>query len=450
MSGVVLVGVDIGSTRIKVVVVDEHGNERASAVEPTPWVIDGPRVEMDAAHLADAVRSAIGASLASVDTPVAAVGVTGMGESGVLLDRTGAPTSPIVAWHDQRGDVARLADELPDLPARTGVPFNPTATVFKLPLLLAAHAGRRWLNVPEWVVRSLGGDEVAEMSLAGRTGLQDLHTADWWPDGLAALGVDEGLFPGTPRLGTDGAGTATFGPIAGATLAVAGHDHQAAAFAAGATVSGCLFESLGTADALTMVTEPAVPASAVAELTAGGTTVGRTVVADRLIVIAGLRTGLVLQRVARLLGLDAATRHEVSARAAELGAEPSLEVALDGDRVRIGGIGDHTGPAELWRAAVAASDRRTDEIVEQFSRLLGAPSDVVVGGGWLHDPAIAAAIERRFPTARRSRFAEPGAVGAAATAGIAAGLLDGPFTPPANRPTEADEANLATESGGIR
>jgi hypothetical protein len=37
-------------------------------------------------------------------------------------------------------------------------------------------------------------------------------------------------------------------------------------------------------------------------------------------------------------------------------------------------------------------------------------------------------VAHRFPNARRSRFGEPGAVGAACIAGISAGVLDGPFT----------------------
>ena len=53
-------------------------------------------------------------------------------------------------------------------------------------------------------------------------------------------------------LGVAGAGRATFEPIAGARLVVAGHDHQVAAYVAGAIEPGCLFESLGTADAITL------------------------------------------------------------------------------------------------------------------------------------------------------------------------------------------------------
>ena len=90
------------------------------------------------------------------------------------------------------------------------------------------------------------------MSLAGRTGLCDLHTGTWWPDALEFLGVDRSFLPGEPRSRRRGAGQASFEPIAGASLAVAGHDHQVAAYVAGAIEPGCLFESLGTADALTL------------------------------------------------------------------------------------------------------------------------------------------------------------------------------------------------------
>ena len=95
--------------------------------------------------------------------------------------------------------------------------------------------------------------------------------------------------------------------------------------------------------------------------------------------------------------------------------------------VTIRGIGDDTDGAALWAAAVAATGRRTAEVIDQYTALFGPPTGAVVGGGWLNDPTIAAAIHRRFPAARRSRFGEPGAVGAACLAGISAGVLDGPF-----------------------
>ncbi|MGH9137849.1 MAG: FGGY-family carbohydrate kinase, partial [Acidimicrobiales bacterium] len=409
MTGV-LVGLDVGTTRVKAVAVDLAGDELATAAAPTPWTVDGANIEMDANALADTGRGVVTTAVdGCAGRRVLGVGVTSIGESGVLLDRHGEPTAPIVAWYDQRGAVDRVAGALPDLSVRTGVPCNPTATVFKLADLLPGELrGRRWLNVAEWVVRALGGDEFAEVSLAGRTGLHDLHTGRWWPDALELLGVNETLFPGEARPGVEGAGLAAFPPIAGAPLVVGGHDHQVAAFAVGATDPGCLFESLGTADALTVAAPPPVDEATVAEIVELGATIGRTVVPDRLIVIIGLRTGQILDRISRLVGLaDTAEQRAVSSQAAQLDADPQLTVTLAGGALTIAGIGDGTGPAELWRAAVTAADERTAEITSRFEHWFGAPERIVLGGGWLHDPAIEAATRRRFPGAVRTRFTEP-------------------------------------------
>ena len=423
-------GVDVGSTRVKAVVVDLSGTELAAAAEATPWVVDGHAVEMDAMALAETVRTVIAAALDQRrdGDRVAALGVTGVGESGVLLDQHGNPAAPIIAWYDQRGDVELIAKELPDLVARTGVRFDPVGTIFKLPELLRRGDGVRWLNVPEWVVHSLGGDAQSEISLAGRTGLCDVHTATWWPDALEFLGVDRSFLPGDPVLGVAGAGLATFEPIAGARLVVAGHDHQVAAYVAGATEPGYLFESLGTADAITLTVPAPIDEATVLATADIGATVGRTVVADRLMVMMGVRTGQILERISRVLDVvDRTQRRALSERAIVRAIDPDLRVELAGGLITISGIGDDTDAPALWAAAVAATDELTTDAVRSYAKLFGPASGVVVGGGWLNDPTIAAAIQRRFPTARRSRFREPGAVGAACIAGISAGLLDGPF-----------------------
>ena len=173
----VLVGVDVGTTRVKAAVVNLSGAELASAGAETPWVVHGSHVEMNAVDLIGTVRTVIAEALDQhADDHVIGVGVTSVGESGVLIDEHGDPAAPVVAWYDQRGDVELIAKELPELVARTGVRFDPVATIFKLPELLRRGDAARWLSLAEWVVRQLGGDEVAEMSLAGRTGLCDLHT----------------------------------------------------------------------------------------------------------------------------------------------------------------------------------------------------------------------------------------------------------------------------------
>ena len=140
-----------------------------------------------------------------------------MGEAGVLLDAEERVVHPAIAWHDARGadEARRIAAELGEerFSERTGLPASPLCTLAKLRWLVDHHpparAARRWLNVGEWVVRRLGGADVAELSLSSRTGLLDLAAKAPFADALAWAGLPDDLLPelvlaGTPAGAADG------------------------------------------------------------------------------------------------------------------------------------------------------------------------------------------------------------------------------------------------------
>ena len=60
MTGDLLVGVDVGTTRVKAVLLDLAGHELASAAEPTPWLRLPDGSDLDPAELADLVRVLVG------------------------------------------------------------------------------------------------------------------------------------------------------------------------------------------------------------------------------------------------------------------------------------------------------------------------------------------------------------------------------------------------------
>ena len=180
-----------------------------------------------------------------------------MAETGVLLDRRGEPVGPAIAWHDVRGtDEARaVADEIGRgrFAAQTGLPASPLCSLAKLRWQLAHDPGAtgavRWLGVPEWVARSLGAADVAELSLASRTGMLSLRDREWWPEALAWLGVPDGFLAELVPAGTPVGRVGDALPEArDAVIAVAGHDHVAATVGAGATAEGDVLHSSGTAD----------------------------------------------------------------------------------------------------------------------------------------------------------------------------------------------------------
>jgi len=110
MSDALLVGVDVGTTSCKVTVCTADGHEVANGKAPLTWQTTRHGTETDPMGVLSAVSTATALALARAPVgPVAAVGVTSMGEAGVLLDGQGAPLAPVIAWHDDR-DGQEVAD----------------------------------------------------------------------------------------------------------------------------------------------------------------------------------------------------------------------------------------------------------------------------------------------------------------------------------------------------
>jgi sugar (pentulose or hexulose) kinase len=143
---------------------------------------------------------------------VRAIGVTGIAETGALLDGSGQPVAPALAWFDPRGLAGAIKEVVSprDFQRATGGGgLNSKPSIAKIAWLQhnvpSAASAVRHLCVAEWVVRSLGGEEVAEASLSSRTGLMDLASRAPWP--VAAQIVGDLL----PPPGRVGGGSRRFG-----------------------------------------------------------------------------------------------------------------------------------------------------------------------------------------------------------------------------------------------
>jgi sugar (pentulose or hexulose) kinase len=435
----VVVGIDMGTTRVKAIAVDLTGAVRGEAEQRTPWRHDGAQAEVDPIELSTLGQAVAAAAVSTVElasegvsaTTVLGVGVTGMAETGVLVDGQDRPLAPAIAWHDPRGDVETIARQIGTdmFQATTGLPLSTLPTLGKL-LWLRRHVSdtkspARFYSVGEWVVRRLGGAAVAELSLASRTGLFELERARPWDAAFEVLGypplLGEPVVAGTPVGTAHGADVPA--SLQGAVLTVAGHDHQTASYGVGAATDGALFDSLGTAEGLVRTIRSPLPADRVAELTAQGMSVGWGVISDHLCILAGLPTGLTLDRVATMVGATtSAERVRLGEEALRLpeGAALGL-VDVRYEKFGLAGITDGVTPAVLWRSVVDGLAAQSARTVAHMDTVAGRHSRVVVGGGWLHNPAVLAAKRRQYPAMRTTGTAEPGAYGAALMAAGAAG-----------------------------
>ena len=330
-----LLGLDVGTTYCKALVLDSEGQELSEARARTPWASVPTGAELDPHVVTRTVHEVAASALA--DAPagvVAAVGVAGMAETGVLLDRRGEPVGPAIAWHDVRGtDEARaIASELDRtrFAAQTGLPASPLCSLAKLRWQRAhdpgAAAAVRWLGMPEWIARSLGAADAAELSLASRTGMLSLRDAEWWPEALAWLGVPESfvaepVWAGTP-LGSVGDAL----PAArGAVITVAGHDHVAATVGAGATGDGDVLHSSGTADVFVRSVRQSLEREQIADAVSNGVTVGWHVLPERWALLSGNELNVSLASVLQMLGVNGqAEREALGAAAAELGPDAAI------------------------------------------------------------------------------------------------------------------------------
>jgi len=411
-----LVGLDVGTTSSKAVVMDTGGRELSHGQAPTTWESAAGRTEIRAAALLDGALTAVRDALSGAPRDeVAGLGVASISECGVLLGRDGSVLGPVIAWHDTR-DTAEVADLGKALGAdefalHTGLPLRSQWSLTKHRWLLAhapaARAAARRLSVAEWIVRRLGGAEASEQSLASRTGWLDIRQRDWWPAALEWTGIRPSLLPPLVTAGT-ALGTVPAAPgipsLAGAVLTVAGHDHQAAAIGAGATGAGDELDSCGTAEALVRTIPAGLPAGPVLELTRAGITVGWHAVPGHWCLLGATEGGLDLQRFLDQAGVD---RADV----------PALDTAP-------------------WRAALTSTQQQARALHDAMTAVAGEHRKLIAVGGWLRSAAFAEVKEQFFGRVQRPLVEEAGARGAALTAGVAAGVYpDFPSLPaPEYRP----------------
>lgn len=263
-------GIDLGTSELKVALVGEDGRVRASAAAPIRTHQPRPLwSEQDPAHWWQAAEAAMAGLRAAgwrLDG-VRGIGVAGQMHGAVLLDAREQVLRPAILWNDGRssGECRALEQAVRRSRSITGNIAMPGFTAPKL-LWLRTHERRlfsrirRVLLPKDWLVHALTGEASTDMSDASGTLWLDVARRRWSAPMLDACGLGAHQMPRLQegsslagRLRADVA--ARWGLPAGCSVAAGAGDNAAVAVGLGQVEPGGGFVSLGTSGVAFLVSD---------------------------------------------------------------------------------------------------------------------------------------------------------------------------------------------------
>lgn len=270
-----LLGIDVGTSGVKALLIDEKGTVLKSATAEYPLLVPQPLWAEQ--HPAD-WRAAVERCVGEIGVPdVDAIGLTGQMHGAVFVDEQGQVIRPAILWCDQR-----TAAECAEIDARAGadrvrsITANPPLTGFQLPKILwlrhhePEHAARvRQVLLPkDWLRREMTGESVTEVSDASGTGLFDVARRMWSHELMNALEIPQDWLPRVVESDEVTGVTRGFpGLRDGIPVVGGGGDQAAGAVGTGAVVPGTVSVSLGTSGVVfTAIASPSADPSGAAHV----------------------------------------------------------------------------------------------------------------------------------------------------------------------------------------
>jgi len=260
-----LLGLDLGTTGAKAVVIDETGKVVSRATEEYPLIVPRPGwSEQDAGDWWRASATAIRRAIASAEVDpgeIEGIGLTGQMHGLVLLDGEGKVLRNPILWNDQRTaeQCAWMTEKLGGERETIRLTCNPVLAGFTAPKLMwvrqnepgiYSHA-RKMLLPKDFIRFKLTGTCATEVSDASGTSLFDVRKRKWSEEVLERLDIPFAMVPDVHES------TATTGEVSrgasdetglrvGTPVVGGGGDQAAGAVGNGIVRPGVISATIGT------------------------------------------------------------------------------------------------------------------------------------------------------------------------------------------------------------
>jgi len=257
-----IIAVDIGTSSLRAVLFDQSGQvHRVSQRESAPLFGDGGRVEQDPdtwLRLVPEVIHDCATAAPDHSLDVAALTLTAQRSSVIPVDSACKPLRPAFMWQDTRTEklCSRMQERHRRVYEITGLRITPVFSAVKMTWLRENEpdifrASYKMMGIQDFVIHDLTGAWVTDRSLASRTNLYNLRSADWDGEMLELFGVPRSMLcdlvdPGAVAGTLSTRAAARIGLPAGLPVISAGGDQQCAALGLGLVGPGRMIANTGT------------------------------------------------------------------------------------------------------------------------------------------------------------------------------------------------------------
>lgn len=258
-----IIGLDVGTTGTKAVVIDENGRILGSGYQEYELTAKaGNHVTQNAEDWWDAVVTAVRGAMSGIPnkSDVRGIGLSTQGASMLAADAEGRPLSPVITWMDRRSaqQAKTLASQIgaEAIYRKTGWQVSPGCDASKIAWLKeykpdTFSSAAFFVSTLEFINFRLTGRYVIDPTNAAIRQMFNIQTGDWDDEILAAVGVERERLPEVRDIGSF-VGRLT--PDAASLLGLSGevrvyngaHDQYCAAIGCGAVSAGDMLLATGT------------------------------------------------------------------------------------------------------------------------------------------------------------------------------------------------------------
>ena len=270
MKGPLLLGIDIGTSKIKICIINSDGkiidkiSGNVKISKPQPLC-----AELDIDDLMNSLISSLKCVASKYFLYIESIGLSVTSPTLILLDKDINTVRPGILYLDNRSmkDVQRYVDKIggeEKFFLKTGNLPSPSTCVVGAVNWIRSHEPQNWRKTEKicflnsYLAAKLTGKIGVEPTIASFSGLFDIRNPTNWDNDLVEIsGIDKSklpdIFPSYHKIGELGRGMSKIlGLKEGIPVALGCSDTAAAAFALGLSKNGDIFESFGTSGVLTI------------------------------------------------------------------------------------------------------------------------------------------------------------------------------------------------------